>query len=128
MSDPRGQVELNTFPRLLMHHAQQRPNRPAMREKEYGIWQTYSWAEVAQNVRAIAIDASGADPEGPGLLKMVNPEVISREGEVTLFNGAVDIGQGANTVMVQICADGLGVDIGVIDQIGADTDTTPGAD
>ncbi|TVO58491.1 AMP-dependent synthetase/ligase [Denitromonas halophila] len=54
MSDPRGQAELNTFPRLLMQHAQQRPNRPAMREKEYGIWQTYSWAEVAQNVRAIA--------------------------------------------------------------------------
>ena len=25
-----------------------------MREKEYGIWQTYSWAQVAENVRAIA--------------------------------------------------------------------------
>jgi len=45
---------LDTFPRLLMQHAAVRPNRPAMREKEYGIWQTYSWAEVAQNVRAIA--------------------------------------------------------------------------
>ena len=54
MSDPRGQDALNTFPRLLMHHAQQRPAHPAMREKEFGIWQTYSWAEVATNVRAIA--------------------------------------------------------------------------
>jgi len=45
---------LDTFPRLLMHHARVRPARPAMREKEYGIWQTYSWAEVAKNVRAIA--------------------------------------------------------------------------
>ena len=54
MSDPRGQDTLNTFPRLLMHHAQQRPAHPAMREKEFGIWQTYSWAEVATNVRAIA--------------------------------------------------------------------------
>ncbi len=45
---------LDTFPRLLMHHARQRPNRPAMREKEYGIWQTYTWAEVAERVRAIA--------------------------------------------------------------------------
>jgi len=45
---------LDTFPRLLMHHARQRPNRPAMREKEYGIWQTYTWADVAERVRAIA--------------------------------------------------------------------------
>ncbi|PTD95481.1 AMP-dependent synthetase/ligase [Pseudothauera lacus] len=54
MSDSTGQSALDTFPRLLMHHARVRPNRPAMREKEYGIWQTYSWAQVAENVRAIA--------------------------------------------------------------------------
>ncbi|MFA7607695.1 MAG: AMP-binding protein [Rhodocyclaceae bacterium] len=54
MSDSTGQAALDTFPRLLMNHARVRPNRPAMREKEYGIWQTYSWAEVAENVRAIA--------------------------------------------------------------------------
>jgi long-chain acyl-CoA synthetase len=54
MSDTNGQTALDTFPRLLMHHAKVRPNRPAMREKEYGIWQTYNWAEVAENVRAIA--------------------------------------------------------------------------
>jgi len=58
MSESTGQAvhlaALDTFPRLLMHHASVRPNRPAMREKEYGIWQTHSWAAVAQNVRAIA--------------------------------------------------------------------------
>ena len=54
MSDSTGQAALDTFPRLLMNHARVRPNRPAMREKEYGIWQTYPWAEVAENVRAIA--------------------------------------------------------------------------
>lgn len=57
MSDISGQTAAaahDTFPRLLMHHAKVRPTRPAMREKEYGIWQTYTWAEVAQNVRAIA--------------------------------------------------------------------------
>ncbi len=45
---------LDTFPRYLMHHAKLRPQHPAMREKEYGIWQSYSWAEVAENVCAIA--------------------------------------------------------------------------
>ncbi len=54
MSDTSGQAALDTFPRLLMHHAVVRPKRPAMREKAYGIWQTYTWAEVAENVRAIA--------------------------------------------------------------------------
>ncbi|MCK5585596.1 molybdopterin-dependent oxidoreductase, partial [Candidatus Bipolaricaulota bacterium] len=68
---------------------------------------------------------------GCGNTGLPNPSTIkigvSPEARVVLFQGAVDIGQGANTVMSQICADGLGVDIGVIDQIGADTDTTPDA-
>lgn len=45
---------LHTFPRLLFHHAKTRPNHPAMREKDLGIWQTWTWAEVASNVRALA--------------------------------------------------------------------------
>jgi long-chain acyl-CoA synthetase len=46
--------ELDTFPRLLMQHAKVRPQRPAMREKQYGIWQTYTWAQVAEHVRGLA--------------------------------------------------------------------------
>ena len=47
--------------------------------------------QIGENVRAIAIDASGADPEGPGLLKMVNPEVISREGEIEFEEGCLSV-------------------------------------
>ncbi len=43
-----------TFPALLLHHAAVRGNRPALREKDLGIWQTYSWAQVAREVRCIA--------------------------------------------------------------------------
>lgn len=43
-----------TFPRLLLQHARQRPQDVAMREKEYGIWQIWSWGEAARDVRAIA--------------------------------------------------------------------------
>lgn len=50
----QGEAGLDTFPRWLMHHAKLRPQQPSMREKEYGIWQTYTWAQVAENVRAIA--------------------------------------------------------------------------
>ncbi len=44
----------NTFPRLLLEHAKNRPDAAAMREKEYGIWQTTTWAAMAQLVEAIA--------------------------------------------------------------------------
>ena len=45
---------LHTFPRLLFHHAKTRPNAPAMREKYLGIWQTWTWFDVAERVRALA--------------------------------------------------------------------------
>ena len=44
----------STFPRLLLEHARQRPDAPAMREKEYGIWQTTSWRAMAELVEAMA--------------------------------------------------------------------------
>jgi long-chain acyl-CoA synthetase len=43
-----------TFPRLLLNHAAQRPAEPAMREKEYGIWQALSWADLATLVEQLA--------------------------------------------------------------------------
>ncbi|CDI03568.1 AMP-dependent synthetase and ligase [Candidatus Competibacter denitrificans Run_A_D11] len=43
-----------TFPRLLFHHARVRGAAPAIREKDLGIWQTWTWAEVAERVRALA--------------------------------------------------------------------------
>jgi long-chain acyl-CoA synthetase len=43
-----------TFPRLLLEHARQRPNEHALREKEYGIWQTWSWQRAADEVRWMA--------------------------------------------------------------------------
>ncbi len=45
---------LDTFPRLLLHHATVRGDRPATREKDFGIWQTWTWSQVAEEVRAIA--------------------------------------------------------------------------
>ncbi|MDP3619823.1 MAG: AMP-binding protein [Ramlibacter sp.] len=43
-----------TFPRLLLKHAAERPADAAMREKEYGIWQTHSWSAMATLVSQIA--------------------------------------------------------------------------
>ncbi len=49
-----------TFPRLLLQHAAGRPDAPAMREKEYGIWQAHSWASLAKLVEHIACGMSQA--------------------------------------------------------------------
>ena len=44
----------DTFPKLLILNAQRFGDRPAVREKEYGIWQTWTWAEVKEEVFAFA--------------------------------------------------------------------------
>ncbi|PKO75425.1 MAG: long-chain fatty acid--CoA ligase [Betaproteobacteria bacterium HGW-Betaproteobacteria-15] len=43
-----------TFPRLLLAQAAEHGELPAMREKEYGIWQTTSWSDMARLVEALA--------------------------------------------------------------------------
>jgi long-chain acyl-CoA synthetase len=49
-----------TFTRLLLEHAAQRPDAPALREKEFGIWQTLSWADLAILVRELACGLAAA--------------------------------------------------------------------
>ena len=43
-----------TFPRLLLSHAAGRPAAAALREKEFGVWQTLTWGALVNLVRAIA--------------------------------------------------------------------------
>ena len=43
-----------TFPQLLLRHAAERPSAAALREKEYGIWQTHTWSSLADMVAALA--------------------------------------------------------------------------
>ena len=46
--------QADTFPRLLQQHARTRPDRPAFREKDLGIWQTTTWSQLADEVQAFA--------------------------------------------------------------------------
>ncbi|MDH4052952.1 MAG: AMP-binding protein, partial [Rubrivivax sp.] len=45
---------MSTFPQLMLQHAAQRPQEPALRIKEFGIWQTMTWADLALLVRHLA--------------------------------------------------------------------------
>ena len=48
-------AEAGTLPSLLLRNAAERGDRPAMREKDRGIWQTYSWRRVRDEVRDLAL-------------------------------------------------------------------------
>ncbi len=73
----------------------------------------------------------GAMWYGIGNTSITNPSTmelgIDREGGVTLYSGAVDIGQGASTVVVQIAADALGVPAATLRLVSGDTDRTADA-
>jgi len=45
----------DTFPKLLLRNAASRGERPAMREKNLGIWQSWTWAEVLDEVRPFTL-------------------------------------------------------------------------
>ncbi len=68
---------------------------------------------------------------GCGNTSLPNPSTIQvglkADGRLVLFNGAVDIGQGANTVIAQICADAVGLPVEAMDFVNDDTDLTSDA-
>ncbi len=68
---------------------------------------------------------------GCGNTSLPNPSTIKSgiraDGTVVLHQGAMDIGQGANTVIAQIFATALGMPVQQITLMGADTDVTPDA-
>ena len=49
-----GSNAKDTFPKLLAEHARTQGDHPAYREKEYGIWQTYTWRQVGEQVGLLA--------------------------------------------------------------------------
>ncbi len=73
----------------------------------------------------------GAMWYGIGNTALTNPSTIEvgidRAGRLTLFNGAVDIGQGSNTILIQICADAVGLPASDFSYVMGDSDLTQDA-
>ena len=55
MSLAEALAAADTFPKYLLLNAERFGNRPAMRHKDYGIWQSWTWKEQLEEVRAFAI-------------------------------------------------------------------------
>ena len=66
---------------------------------------------------------------GCGNTSLPNPSTIrlglKANGRLSLHQGAVDIGQGSNTVIAQIAAEAVGLPLALIDLVSADTDLSP---
>ncbi|MGP0089501.1 MAG: AMP-binding protein [Xanthobacteraceae bacterium] len=48
-------AQADTFPKLLLRNAAVFGARPAMRHKDLGIWKAWTWAQVLDEVRALAL-------------------------------------------------------------------------
>ena len=64
----------DTFPKLLRQHADVRGQQPAMREKDLGIWQSWNWKQVADEVQGFRYS--------PGIPSGAVPMVVQAIGPV----------------------------------------------
>ncbi len=51
-------ARVDTFPKLLIRNAESLRSRPAIRHKDLGIWQTWTWDQVLEEVRAFSVGLS----------------------------------------------------------------------
>ena len=52
---PKGEHDLYSLPALLRRNAQVHADAPAYREKEFGIWQSWTWSETRDEIEALAL-------------------------------------------------------------------------
>ena len=56
MTEPlNGENGLRSVPALFRRNAKNNPSAPAYREKEFGIWQTWTWTDAASEAEALAL-------------------------------------------------------------------------
>ena len=95
-----GTAQADTFPKLLIRNAQMRGARPAIRHKDFGIWQTWTWAQVLEEVRAFSV---GLDELG---LKRGDKFAIIGANRPRLY-WAICAGQALGAVPVPVYADSV---------------------
>jgi len=96
------------------------------------------WTAAREQAQAFNAAQNGPSRRGVGVAGMwygcgntslPNPSTVriglKRDGRIALHQGAVDIGQGSNTIVTQICADALGAPISQFDLVSGDTAITP---
>jgi long-chain acyl-CoA synthetase len=97
----------DTFPKLLIRNASTLGARPAIRHKRLGIWQTWTWAQVFEEIRAFSI---GLGEIG---LKRGDTFAIIGSNRPRLY-WAICAGQALGAVPVPIYADSVAEEISFV--------------
>jgi long-chain acyl-CoA synthetase len=106
----------DTFPQYLAHHARVRPDRPALREKSRGIWQTLTWRELADEAATLAagLAAQGLQRgDHVGLLGENRPRLFVAMAAVQRLGGVV-VPLFADTTADEIAGPIRGADIAFV--------------
>jgi long-chain acyl-CoA synthetase len=91
---------LDTLPKLLIHNAAAIGARPAMRHKDLGVWQAWTWQQVLEEVRAFSVGLAELG------LKRGNKFTIIGSNRPRLY-WAICAGQALGAVPVPVYADAV---------------------
>jgi len=98
--DVSNKEQLDTVPKLIAHQVKTKPDQTAYREKEFGIWQSWTWQESGEEMRALAMGMMGR-----GLKKGDHVAIIGRNRPY--FYWAMMSTQAAGAVPVPIYQDSV---------------------
>jgi long-chain acyl-CoA synthetase len=111
--------QASTFPRLLLQHARNHPQRPAFREKDLGIWQTTSWSQLAEEVRFFACGLAALGFERGMNLAVIGdnrPRLYWAMAAAQALGGvAVPLYQDAPTADMAYVLENAGIDFAVVE-------------
>ena len=99
-TDPSSVSNLDTFPKLLLNHAELRGDNPAIREKDFGIWQFWTWQEMAEEIRALACGLAAKGFQRGDKLAIVGE---NRPPAILDHGGHAVSGRGASTFISRRC-------------------------
>ena len=72
--------ELSTLPRLLLRNAKDFARRTAIREKDRGIWQSYTWVDYLTHVRDFGLGLARACAQVHQVARAQNSDPIGDSG------------------------------------------------
>ncbi len=102
-----------SIPQLVALHARSIPNSPAYREKEYGIWQSWSWSETLDEIDALALGLIDM-----GISKGDHMAIVGRNRPY--FYWAMIAAQSVGAVPVPVYQDAVAEELAyVLDHCGA---------
>ena len=97
----------DTFPKLLIHHARVRAERPALRHKDLGIWQTWTWSDLHREVRALALGLSKLG------IRRGDTVAIAGNNRPRLY-GSILAAQALGAIPVPVYADAVAIEMAYV--------------